>query len=138
MMSLTNADGHDQNWAGYPNSGSDYEKVDESGVDDEDTYVWTPSSNSIEMFDTTDITVPNGHSIVSAIPWVLARKRDVSQASQIRMKVYDGSYADGSDKDLPGFYAEVWDRFETDPSAAPWAQATFNSAEFGFETRGTV
>lgn len=142
--SFVDADGTSQDWAGYPNSGNDYEKVDDPGVDDEETYVWTPSANSTEMFDTAAVTIAvmaatNYPTVVSAIPWALARKRDVSKASQMRMKADDGvAVTDGSDKNLPGFYGELWDRFLLDPQSNPWDLASFDACEFGFESRGVV
>jgi hypothetical protein len=141
--SLVDADGGTQGWAGYPNSGNDYEKVDDPGVDDEDTYVWIGAAGAVEMFDTSAISAdvaPLGiYTFVSAIPWCLARKRDVSKASQIRMKADDGvAITSGSDQNLPGFYAEVWDRFLLDPQSNTWTVGNFDACEFGFESRGTI
>jgi hypothetical protein len=142
--SIVDGDGGSQDWAGYPVGGNDYEKVDDPGVDDDDTYVWIGAANSVEMFNTAAITtavmaVTNYPTLVSAIPWALARKRDVSKASQIRMKADDGvGITSGSDKNLPGFYGELWDRFLLDPQSASWNLANFDACEFGFESRGVV
>ena len=139
LNSVTDADGTVQDWAKYPNSGNDFDKVDDSGVDDEDTYVIAFTANSKEMFDTADITLPVQHTIVSAIPWTLARKRNVKVASQMRLRADDGvATIDGADQNLPGFYAELWERMLLDPQSAAWDQTSFNACEFGMETRGTV
>ena len=139
LMSVVDADGTLQDWAQYPNSGNDYDKVDDTGVDDEATYVITFSSSSAEMFNTANISLPVGHSIVSAIPWTLARKRNVKKASQIRLVADDGvATANGSDQDLPGWYAELWERMLLDPQGVAWDETSFNACEFGMETRGTV
>jgi len=138
MMSVVDADGITQDWAGFPAGGNDYTKVDDAEPDDDDTCVWTPSTNSPEDFNTADITLPDDHSIVAAIPWAIARKGDASRASQIRLRAYDGSYTDGADQDLPTWYYELWERMTTDPSSNPWTESNFNSAEFGVQSRGTV
>lgn len=138
LQSVVDADGTIQDWAGYPVAGDDYTKVDDSSVDDDATYLWIGASGSVEMFNTANITLPAHHSIVSAIPWCLARKGNISLASQIRLKADDGTVWDGTDQNLPGFYAELWERMLLDPSGASWTDANFNACEFGFETRGTV
>lgn len=140
MMSIADGDGTIQGWAKYPNDAMpDYLAVDDTGVDDEDTYVWIGSANDAEMFDTADVTLPLHHSVVSAIPWALARKRDVTKASQLRMVADDGvGTTNGSDQNLPGWYAELWERMLLDPQSNPWSESTFNSCEFGFESRGTI
>ena len=74
LNSVADANGGVLDWAQYPNSGNEFEKVDDSGVDDDDTYVIALSTNSIEMFNTTDLTLPIQHTIVSAIPWALVMK----------------------------------------------------------------
>ena len=138
LNSVVDADGLSQDWAAYPVGGDDYEKVDDINVDDDATYVWIGSANSVEMFNSANITLPLHHSIVSAIPWCLGRKGNISLASQLRMKADDGTVWSGADQNLPGFYAEVWERMLLDPSSATWTDTNFNACEFGFETRGTV
>ena len=139
LMSVADADGTLQDWAGFPVAGSDYTKVDDTDVDDEATYVIAVSPNSVEMFNTADITLPASHSIISAIPWTLAMKRNVKKASQMRLLADDGiAVTNGSDQDLPGFYAELWERMLLDPQSAAWDETSFNACEFGMESRGTV
>jgi hypothetical protein len=128
-----------QDWAGYPVAGDDYTKVDDPSVDDDDSYLWIGSANSVEMFNTANITLPLNHSIVSAIPWCLGRKGNVALDSEIRLVADDGvAVTDGADQKLPGFYAEVWERMLLDPQSATWDETSFNACEFGMETRGTV
>lgn len=139
LPSVVDADGTSQDWAGYPVGGSDFEKVDDDVIDDDATYVWIGSANSVEMFNTANITVPLGHSIVSAIPFLVGRKGAVHLASQIRLKADDGvAVANGADQNLPGFHAEVWERMLLDPQSVAWDETSFNACEFGFESRGTV
>ena len=55
------------------------------------------------------------------------------------MKADDGvAITAGADQDLPGFYAEIWERMLLDPQGGAWDQTSFNACEFGMETRGTV
>lgn len=139
LYSNTNADGTLQDWANK-NGGDDYEEVDDTEIDDDDTYVWIGNSNSLEMFNTANITVPDGHNIVAAIPVAVARKGTAILASQLQMAVDNG--VDAIDystaKDLNTWYYETWGRYLLDPAGAPWVEATFNSNEFGMRTQGTV
>ena len=139
LYSNTNADGTSQDWASK-NGGNDYEEVDDAEIDDDDTYVWIGSSGSLEMFNTANITLLDGHSIVAAIPVAVARKGTAILASQLQMAVDNG--VDAIDystaKDLNTWYYETWGRYPLDPAGAGWTESTFNSNEFGMRTQGTV
>jgi hypothetical protein len=139
LYSNTNGDGTSQDWASK-SGGTDWSEVDDSEIDDDDSYVWIGSSGSDEFFNTTNITVPDGHSIVAAIPVAVARKGTASLGSQLQMATDNGVNPTdyGTAKDLATWYFETWDRFENDPAGNPWSQVNFNSAEFGMRTQGTV
>ena len=136
-MSRANGDGTTQNWTAK-GGGNHVDEVDDTVPDDDDTVVWTVTTGHVELFDTENVTVPVDHSVVAAIPWIIARKGNSVPDSEIRLKAYNGVTKNGSDQKLPTWYFEVWDRFETDPSGAAWDEASFNANEFGFETRGTI
>jgi hypothetical protein len=137
MYSNTNGDGTSQDWASK-SGGSDYQEVDDTVIDDDDSYVWIGSSGSPEWFNTTNLTILDGHSIIAAIPVAVARKGTATLDSELQLGCDDGTTVYGTAQNLSTWYAEVWDRFTTDPSGAGWTQTSFNANEFGMRTQGTV
>jgi len=137
LISRANSDGTTQDWTAK-GGGNHVDEVDDTVPDDDSTVVWTTTTGHVELFNTTNVTIPVDHTVTAAIPWVIARKGNAVPDSEIRLKAYNGSAKDGSDQKLPTWYYEIWERFDTDPSSAAWDETSFNANEFGFETRGTI
>ena len=138
VPSMVDADGGTQDWASFPVGPDDWTAVDDATVDDDDTFNWTPSTNSPQNYNTANITLPADHDIVAAVPFAVCRRGDASRASQIRLRTRNGAYQNGSDQNLPLWYTEVWDRFPLNAAGNPWTEALFNAEEFGAQSRGTV
>jgi hypothetical protein len=139
LWSLANAAGHLAQFTPLSSTNiSNVDDTDASAPDDDSTYNFAQSAGLTDEFNTTNITVPAGYSIVAAIPVAYAKKTNAGVASTIELVAYDGSLTTtGSPKTPTTAYSVIWDRFTTQPDGTIWDETDFNACQFGYTSSGS-
>lgn len=123
------------NWT--PNTGTNYQAVDDAGNNDGDTtYVYANASGQQDSYNTANYTLTGSDTIVAVIPIAVAKKTNAGVASTLKLGNYNGTAALSAEKSLTTSYAPYWERFTTDPSTSAWSETTVNSNEVMIESAG--
>lgn len=135
LFSAVNGAGSSSNWTPV-GAANNYDCVDDGVPDDDVTYVLSNAADQLDLYATSDITVPTGYSIRAAIPIVLTKV--TASGPQIKLVASDGSNVVESAAKTPGAsYIYIWESMNQTPSAQPWTQALFNDATFGIKSAGS-
>ncbi len=117
----------------FPNSGSHWDKVDESISDDDTTYIRSSSAGSKETFTHKPLSIPTGSTISSVAVYVMWRVE--SQTSDNMSVILAKSSANLKLGDVPGIYTSYVDSaqsFTTNPfTGGAWTVADVNALQIG-------
>lgn len=134
------ASGTGQDAAFTPDTGSNYQMVDENPNDSDVTTNRATTANLRDTFNFDNITLPGGYAITAAIPSVFGRSISPDVLGAISLHAWDGlTYGDSSDQQLtPTYNVPVFARMETQPDASDWNETDFNAMQWGYRSRSTV
>lgn len=136
LTAVPSAAGADTTWT--PSTGSNYQNVDDTPLDNESTYNSATSSGLKDTFNFPDITSPNGNQSLHTI-WlgVYARKSEGS-STEIKLHAYDGStYESSTAFSLLTEYAYYMTEFALQNDSTSWDVTDFNAYQFGYESAGS-
>jgi len=116
-----------------PNTGSNWQNVDDSTPDDDSTYNSSGTAGHRDLFATGDVPSTSG-SILAVVANGYARKDDAG-TREIKLTTRIGSTNyDSATNPITSGYAYYRHQWDTDPStAAAWVRADLNGAEFGYK-----
>lgn len=136
-VALADGAGADSEWT--PDSGSNYEMIDDNPNDGDTTNVKALSAGLDDLYTFGNITVPTDHRIVAVLPTIFAKRLDSEIASTIKAIAYDGANtAESAELELPMDYANpVFSRMTAQPDALEWNETDFNAMQFGIRSSGT-
>jgi hypothetical protein len=114
-----------------PNSGANYQAVDDLAPDEDASYVASHTAGQVDLYAMTDL--PASVTSVYAVGVVTrARKDDVGTrqvAGTVQSNLTD---ADGATRTLTGSYQTFWDKYELDPNgSAAWTVSAVNALKVG-------
>lgn len=137
LWSIANGAGASTNLT--PNTGSNYQAVDDTTPDDDTTYVYATASGTKDSYTTADVTVPAGHSVVAVIPTAWVRKTDSGTDSQWKLgtRASGGTETLGSAQSLGTGYGIIFERQTTEPGGAAWDQTKVNNSQTIIESAGS-
>lgn len=137
LMVLPTGAGEDAEWT--PSTGSNYQNVDENPNDGDTTYNKALSADLRDTFVMGDVTVPEDHRIVAAVPIPFAKRLDSEIENGISVHAFDGvDYLDSDDIDLTMSYdVPAFARLTQQPDGSQWNETDFNAMQFGYRSRGT-
>lgn len=118
-----------------PNSGLNYQAVDEHGANDGDTtYVATSSNGVKDSYNVTDVSAyPPGHDIKSVIVLPVAKASEVGPSIKAIVKTAAGELA-GTAQALSTAYVVRPHRFTSRPGGGSWVASDITSLEIGVES----
>jgi len=120
-----------------PSSGSNYQCVDDAGVNDDSDFVSAGSANLLDSYVIQNPTL-SGLSILANIAVAYARKTDGAIDSKIAIGFRESSTdAVGADQSLTTNYAVLMERTTVAPDASPWTSTKLNNAELLVKSTGT-
>lgn len=136
LLALPDGAGADDDWT--PDSGSNYQMVDDNPNDGDATKNKALSVDLRDTFTYSNITLPADHRIVSVIPSVFAKRLDSALDHEISVHAWDGAtYGDSDDLDMNmGFDTPVVARLSLQPDGSAWNETDFNAMQFGYRSRG--
>lgn len=117
---------------------SNYQAVDEVGVNDDTDYIYADQSGDRDLFTTANVTSPANYGIKWAIPMIYVKRTNASVTSQIKFVTHDGTNTEVSTAQTPSTtYDILFHRFDNQPDSTEWNDTDFNAMEFGVESAGT-
>jgi len=135
LPAFPNGAGATAQWT--PNSGANWQAVDEAPPDSETTYVKATVAGLRDSYSFSDIAVPADYTVRAVIPTAFARRTDAAVGSTLKLvSKKDAAVSQSAEKVLPVAYNHVWERFPTQPDGSPWDEAAVNASEFGIESSG--
>jgi hypothetical protein len=135
VYALPNGAGYSTQWT--PNTGTNWQAVDEIPPDSETTYVLAESAGLVDAYDVTTPVVPAGYTVAAVIPTVYARR--ASSTEQIKVGLSDATnHAAGTAQDLTAAYnPPLYERYTTKPAGGAWAEADLVGVQARVESAGT-
>lgn len=134
FSSITGA-GTDTAWT--PNTGANYQAVDDPTFDTDSTYVAAPSSGLRDNYECSDITLPSGYTISKVIVVAYAKKTSSADCKLTLETLLSGTYGSATAQALSTGYEYYFAEFALDPSSTLWSQSSFNSTKIGIKSAGT-
>lgn len=136
LFALPGGAGTDTAWT--PNTGTNWQAVDETTLDSDTTYVQAATSGLRDNYAFADVTLPSGYSISQVIVGAIAKKTASIDAKLILETLRGGSYGSSSALVLTTSYAYYEAQFPTDPNtAAAWTLTNANAGQYGYKSDGT-
>jgi len=113
-----------------PNTGTNYEAVDEKPHDSDTTYVSTTTADEVDTYAMADLA--NSDYVVSAVQWLAAARLDEAGSAAIKPVLRQGGtdYA-GDSQGLDITYAYKKKIYDTAPNGDAWTYANVNAIEAG-------
>lgn len=134
---MVTSNGAEVGWA--PNTGANYECVDEGPPDDDTTYVLANTAGLLDRFVLSDVTLDPDYAVRALIALGYAKKTDAGIASTMQINAYDGASStvlEGTPQTLSTSYGYVYERWETDFDGNPWDLTDANNVQFGYLSTG--
>lgn len=135
LFSLANGAGSSAQWT-PTGVATNIDCVDESVPNDDTDYVKAEAANLVDLYATSDITLPTDYGIVSVIPIALAKR--MASGPTVQLVAADGVSANlESTEKTPGTsYGYVWESMPLAPDGGDWTEAKVNAAQFGVKSAG--
>lgn len=110
--------------------------VDEAVPNDDTDYVKAEAADLVDLYGTTDITLPTDYGIVDVRPIALAKR--MASGPTVKLVASDGVNADmvGAEKTPGTSYGYVWESMQLAPDGGAWTEAKVNAAQFGVKSAG--
>lgn len=126
---IPNAAGTQSDWT--PDTGTNYQRVDEDVSDDDTSYVETSTNNDEDFYDFSTLTADE----IKGAQLNISAKRTDTGAYDVNLPILSGATQnDGSANSLSASYDHYFRITETDPNtSAAWSVSNWNSAEFGIK-----
>lgn len=135
LFSLVNGAGSSTQWTPI-GAASNYECVDEAVPNNDSDYVIANAAGLIDLYATTNLTLPTDYKVALVRPVALARA--MAAGPTIKLVASDGTNTTTGDAVTMGTsYAYYYDTLKLAPDGGEWTEAKINAAQFGFESAGT-
>ena len=127
---VPNGAGSSTQWT--PQSGSNWQMVDDAGFDGDTSYNDVASTGQVDLFTTAGLS---GSPVVHAAQITIDATKTDAGISKVRTKLKSGATtANGATQVLPASYVTSTQRYDTDPAGGNWTASKINALEIGYES----